>query len=133
VRNPVAPRSLTVQVIAAGAVLAVVVALTFALLIAAIQSADRANRQADDLLRAVDAVAVLERLVIDAQTGARGFVITGQRSFLKPTNAARRAMPRPEAARAFVARGIRRARAIQGALARDRRLYEQVCQPAPHR
>jgi CHASE3 domain sensor protein len=93
VRNPVAPRSLTVQVVAAGAVLAVVVAVTFALLIAAIESADRANRQADELLGAVDAVSVLERRVIDAETGHRGFVITGQRDFLRSTNAAIRAIP----------------------------------------
>ncbi len=92
-RNPAASRSLTTQVVAAGVVLAVVVAATFATLIGAIRSSDRANRQADRVLTAVDAVSVLERRVLGAQIGDRGFVITGQREFLAPTNVAVKAIP----------------------------------------
>jgi signal transduction histidine kinase/CHASE3 domain sensor protein len=90
---PAATRSLTRQVVAAAVVLAVVVAATFAMLIGAIRSLDRANRHADAVLGGVEAISILERMVVDAQTGARGFVITGRREFLKPTVAARRAIP----------------------------------------
>jgi signal transduction histidine kinase/CHASE3 domain sensor protein len=94
--EPSTARSLTTQIVVAGAILAIVVAVTFAMLIAAIRSADRARREADDVLRAVEAVSVLERRVIDAETGQRGFVITGRREFLTPTNAARTAIPRQQ-------------------------------------
>ncbi len=39
------------------------------------------------------AVANVERLVIDAETGLRGYVITGRSAFLQPTHAAQQALP----------------------------------------
>ena len=85
--------SLVGQVLAVGVALGVCAALAFALLVGAIRSLDRANEQTARALNAVRAVSDLERRVIDAETGQRGFVITGQRAFLAPTNAARAAIP----------------------------------------
>ena len=85
--------SLVGQVLAVGVALGACAALAFALLVGAIRSLDRANEQTARALNAVRAVSDLERRVIDAETGQRGFVITGQRAFLAPTNAARAAIP----------------------------------------
>jgi hypothetical protein len=58
-----------------------------------VRSADGASDRANDILGASEAVADLERYVIDAETGMRGYVITGQPVFLAPTRAAQRNIP----------------------------------------
>ena len=90
---------LTRRIAAASAVLAFIVAGAFAVLVVAIaderDAADRA-RHSEEVLAAANH---LERLVIDLETGQRGFVITGEERFLDPWNDARQAFP--EQARAF--------------------------------
>ena len=49
-------------------------------------SADAAGRSDDYLVAAID----LERLIVDAETGLRGYVITGRSPFLQPTHEAQR-------------------------------------------
>jgi signal transduction histidine kinase/CHASE3 domain sensor protein len=87
------PRTLTRQIALAAVILAALQVAVFALLIGAVRSADDADARAQDLLGASEAVADLERYVIDAETGMRGFVIAGRRQFLEPTIAAQRNVP----------------------------------------
>lgn len=90
------PRTLTRQLTIAGIVFGLVEVLVFALLIGAVRSADDANQRTNEVLAAVQTVSDLEKSVIDAETGMRGFVITGREQFLEPTNAARGAIPDEE-------------------------------------
>jgi CHASE3 domain sensor protein len=81
-----APRraGLTLRVLGASIVLALVVGGTFAVLLRAI-SAER-EAAALSLLSSANR---LQRLVIDLETGARGYLLTGEESFLQPWAAAR--------------------------------------------
>jgi signal transduction histidine kinase/CHASE3 domain sensor protein len=90
------PRTLTRQVVIAGVVLGLLQAGIFALLIGAVQASDRANREVNQILGAVEAVSDLERLVVDAQSGERGFVISGQERFLAQAEGAKQQIPRQE-------------------------------------
>jgi signal transduction histidine kinase len=93
----------------ASALLAILVGGAFAVLLVALQQ----ERNSSDLSRESQAVLVaanrLERLVIDLETGERGYVIAGEERFLEPWNAARRALPEASAelARLGVARAQR--------------------------
>ena len=77
----------------ASVLLAFLVGGAFAVLLVAL----RQERHSSDLSRESQGVLVaanrLERLVIDLETGERGFVITGEDRFLEPWNAARAALP----------------------------------------
>jgi signal transduction histidine kinase/CHASE3 domain sensor protein len=90
------PRTLTRQVALAALVLGLLQVAVFAALIGAVRSADEANRRANEILAATQAMSDLEQSVIDAETGMRGYVITGQRRFLEPTAAAQRKLPERE-------------------------------------
>ena len=70
--------------------------VVFALLIGAVRSADQANRRSNQILAAVQSVSDLEKSIIDAETGMRGFVITGREEFLDPLNTARAGIPDQE-------------------------------------
>ena len=86
-------RGLTVRMIVADAVLVAVVGATFAFLLVAIgelRDSARLSRHASDELVASDAI---EKVVIDLETGVRGYVITGEARFLEPWNGARVALP----------------------------------------
>jgi signal transduction histidine kinase/CHASE3 domain sensor protein len=87
------PRSLTRQLAVAGVILGLLQAVVFALLISAVRSADHANRRTNEILSAVGSVSDLEKSVIDAETGMRGFVITRRPEFLQPLETARAALP----------------------------------------
>jgi signal transduction histidine kinase/CHASE3 domain sensor protein len=79
--------------VVAGTLLAVVVGTTFTFLLLAIaqlRESAQLSREAHDELIAADA---MEKVVIDLETGVRGYVITGQENFLEPWNAARDAFP----------------------------------------
>jgi len=77
----------------ASCLLAVVIATAFAVLLSSVMdlrsSADRARRS-DEVLVVANR---LERLVVDLESGPRGFVITGQRRFLQPWIQAQAAFP----------------------------------------
>ena len=89
-------RTLTRELTVAGVVLGLLQAAIFALLISAVHSADNANRRSNEILAAVQSTSEIEKAVIDAETGMRGFVITGDEAYLEPTNAARRGLPEQE-------------------------------------
>jgi signal transduction histidine kinase/CHASE3 domain sensor protein len=84
---------LTRRTIVASAVLALLVGAAFGVLIReVIQERD----SADEAIRSQEVIGAanrLERLVLDLETGQRGFVITGNERFLQPWLAARNAYP----------------------------------------
>jgi len=86
-------RGLTVRMVVAGTLLAAVVGTTFAFLLLAIdqlrESAQLTRRASEELI-ASDA---MEQIVVDLETGVRGYVITGQERFLQPWNDARARLP----------------------------------------
>lgn len=88
------PRGLTGRIVAAGAILLLLIGGGFAglfLAIGELRSADvQVTRSATDL-RSADRI---ERLLVDLETGLRGFVLTGEVHFLEPWNEGREAFPR---------------------------------------
>jgi signal transduction histidine kinase len=69
---------------AASGVLALIIGVTFALLLVAIDDVRKTGRQADRSRMALTASEDIGGLVLDIETGARGFVITRQERFLEP-------------------------------------------------
>lgn len=80
------------MVVASG-LLALVVGAAFALLILAIVDLRGSTRDAKRSQDVIVAANRLERLVVDLETGQRGFLITGEERFLEPWAAARTALP----------------------------------------
>jgi signal transduction histidine kinase len=84
---------LTGRILIGGALLAAVFAVQFIIVIqsfGSIRDDTRAQRHAE---RSVVAAIQLEKLVLDLETGTRGYVITRDTQFLAPYEAARRALP----------------------------------------
>jgi signal transduction histidine kinase len=106
--------------VVAGTLLTVVAGATFAFLLLAIaqlREAAQLTRRASDELIAADA---MEKVVIDLETGVRGYVITGEDRFLQPWNDARAAFP----AQARTLESL--ASPNQGELAQARRIIQDV-------
>ena len=77
----------------AAGVLAVLIGITFAVLLVSIRDLDRSadlEMHSQEVLVSANRA---ERLVVDLETGLRGFVITGQDRFLQPWHDARAALP----------------------------------------
>jgi len=74
-------------------VLALLVSAAFAALVIAISSLRDANEREARATRAVTVTLRLEKLVLDLETGLRGFILTGRESFLKPYVDAREELP----------------------------------------
>jgi signal transduction histidine kinase len=92
-RRPTESLSLERRLVAASAVLAVLVVSAFAILILAL-SALRETTRLEAHSRDVTAEALtLQKLVLDVETGLRGYVITGTPSFLAPYQTARAELP----------------------------------------
>jgi serine phosphatase RsbU (regulator of sigma subunit) len=87
-------RVLISLLVAAGAlIVAGGIALLLANTVGLRNSSDATVRSDQDLIAVID----LERLVVDAETGLRGYVITGRTLFLEPTRAAQAQFPRAAA------------------------------------
>jgi signal transduction histidine kinase len=88
------PRGLTTRIVAAGAILLLLIGPAFAGLFVAIEdlrAADaQVSRSADELREA----SRLEGLLIDMETGLRGFVLTREERFLEPWQQGREVLPR---------------------------------------
>jgi CHASE3 domain sensor protein len=82
--------SLSTRIIAASAVLAVLVAGVFAVLIYAVVTLDNAREREAASKDVRTALVGLEKLVIDLESGLRGVVLTGNPRFLEPARAAGR-------------------------------------------
>ena len=81
----------------ASGLLSLIISAAFAVLlvsIADLRASERLARHSEEVLAAANQ---LERLVIDLETGMRGFVITGQEQFLQPWRAAQEALPEASA------------------------------------
>lgn len=91
--------SLSTRLIAGSAVLAVLVAAAFGVLIFAVTSLDDATKRERHAKAVTAETLQLEKQVLDLDTGVRGFVLTGKQSLLAPWRSARAALP--ERLRAF--------------------------------
>ncbi len=111
---------LTRRTVVASALLAVLVGGAFALLVRAVveerHSADLAVRS----LESITAATALERLVLDLETGQRGYLVTRQERFLQPWREARR-LYRPASATL-----IERTRGANGQAIAARRIVASV-------
>jgi signal transduction histidine kinase len=86
-------RSLSTRMIAASVVLAVLVAAGFGILIHSVSTLDEARDREAHSKDVTVATVVLEKLVLDLETGLRGFVLSSNERFLQPLNRARALLP----------------------------------------
>lgn len=86
--------SLSTRMIAASVVLAVLVAGVFVVLIHAVTTLNEAREREAHSKDVRSATVVVEKLVIDLETGVRGFVLSRNNRFLQPFNRAREVLPR---------------------------------------
>ncbi|MBA2297923.1 MAG: CHASE3 domain-containing protein [Actinobacteria bacterium] len=94
--------SLGRRMLVASVVLAALVAGAFAALIFAVSTLRDANERETRSKDVTEATLQLEKLVVDLETGLRGFTLTGNRRVLQPYTAARAELP--ERLRVFVGR-----------------------------
>jgi signal transduction histidine kinase len=111
---------LTSRAIAASVVLALLVGVAFGVLVRAIAEERDSAESATRSQQVIAAANRLERLVLDLETGQRGFLIVGEEQFLEPWSAARRTYR--QAADALVAA----AGSIDGQGTRARRIAASV-------
>jgi signal transduction histidine kinase len=86
-------RGLTRRMIVASGLLAVVVGAAFAVLLRTIDVQREAGRSALESQDTLAAAATVERLVLELETGQRGYLITGEPRFLAPWSRARSELP----------------------------------------
>ena len=98
-------RSLTVQVTLGAVLVAAVVAGAFVVSIASIDSLRRTNARETQAKDVVAATLEARTLVVDEETGVRGFVLTGKEQFLQPYKAARSEWPQAVARLQALVRG----------------------------
>ena len=84
---------LTRRMIAASGLLALIIGAAFAVLLLAIGDLRESERRASQSQEVLTASNQLERLLLDLETGQRGFVLTGEERFLQPWQAARASFP----------------------------------------
>jgi signal transduction histidine kinase len=84
---------LAIRMIVASSLLAVVVGAAFAVLLFSITDLHEDERRATLSEMVLVRANRLERLIVDAETGQRGFLLTGQDEFLQPWRAAQTAFP----------------------------------------
>jgi signal transduction histidine kinase len=85
--------SLSARLIAGSAVLALLVAAAFGVLVFAVTSLDDATKRERHAKAVTAETLQLEKLVLDLDTGLRGFVLTGKQDLLAPWTSARAALP----------------------------------------
>lgn len=90
-------RGLTLRLAVASAVLALVVATAFVVLLSSVAELRDLQQQAGRSEQVLVLANHLEKLVVDLETGQRGFVITGQDDLLQPWQEAQAAIPGQEA------------------------------------
>jgi signal transduction histidine kinase len=87
------PRSLTAQVTIGAVIVAAVVAGAFVVAILSINSLRKTNARESQAKDVVAATLEAQTLVVDEETGVRGFVLTGKDQFLQPYKSASRRWP----------------------------------------
>ena len=86
-------RGLTRRMVLASALLTLIVSAGFAVLLLAITDLRESTQLRRETREGLVAAEALQKLVIDLETGVRGFVITREERFLDPWNDARVAFP----------------------------------------
>jgi signal transduction histidine kinase len=81
------------RLIAASAVLAFLIAAAFGILVYSVSTLDDATKRERHAKAVTAATLQLEKLVLDLETGLRGFVLTGRTEALEPWRSARAALP----------------------------------------
>ena len=84
---------LTRRILIGGGLLAVIFIAQFVLVLQSFGSIRDHTREQRHAEQAVVSAIRLEKLVLDLETGMRGYVITGDRRFLQPYESARRSLP----------------------------------------
>jgi signal transduction histidine kinase/CHASE3 domain sensor protein len=84
---------LTGRILLAGGVVVAVLLIRFILLVHSFHSVRAANDSEERAEASVSAASRVEKLVLDLETGARGYVITRDPTFLEPWRSARRELP----------------------------------------
>ena len=84
---------LTRRMVVASGLLALIIAAAFAVLLSSVSELRTLERRARESEEVLVVANRLERLVVDLETGQRGFVITGQDRFLQPWREAQVALP----------------------------------------
>jgi signal transduction histidine kinase len=84
----VARGGLTRRTLISGALLALIGAAAFAVVLTSVADLHESERRARQSQEVLVVANNLERLVVDLETGLRGFIITGQAKFLQPAQAA---------------------------------------------
>jgi signal transduction histidine kinase len=84
---------LTGRTIVVSGLLALIIGAAFVVLVRAIGEERDSARLATESQRVLVAANTLERLVLDLETGQRGFLVSGDERFLEPWRAARAAIP----------------------------------------
>ena len=87
------PRSLRLPTLAALGLIAVVVGSMFATMVVTTRSLDATSKIARRATQTTQGALQLERLVIDLTTGLRGYMLTGDHTYLEPYEAGRRKIP----------------------------------------
>ena len=91
-RNRPSP-SLATRMLAASALVALLVAGGFGILIHAVATLDEATDQEAHAQDMITSTLMVEKLVLDLETGSRGFVLSGNDRFLQPWDRARTELP----------------------------------------
>src|SRR5919199_2305525 len=117
------PGGLTRRLIAASVLLAVIVGGGFAVVLLAVGDLRDAGRRTDRSQNVLIAANELERLLLDLETGQRGFMLTGQARFLEPWRTARADFPRRAAALVRLVAGNPAAERSAARIARSERAY----------
>ena len=84
---------LTRRMLISSGLLALIIAAAFAVLLSSVADLRATQQRAKKSEQALVVANQLERLVIDLETGQRGYIITGEERFLQPWTAARAAIP----------------------------------------
>ena len=85
--------SLSARLVVGSAVLALLVAAAFGILVFAVTTLDDATKRERHAKAVTAQTLQLEKLVLDLDTGLRGYVLTGKRDLLEPWTSARKALP----------------------------------------
>jgi signal transduction histidine kinase len=110
---------LTRRMVVASGLLALIIGAAFAVLLRSVEdvrSSEQRARRSEEVLSTANQ---LERLVVDMETGQRGFFLTGQESFLQPWRAAQAAFP-------AVSRRLEQLAAVPEQQQRARRINQAV-------
>src|SRR4051794_27465861 len=84
---------LVTRILLAGGIVVVFLVVEFALVLESIQQVRRLTRSEQRAEQSVVAASRVEKLILDLETGTRGYVITRNRSFLEPWRKAQAQLP----------------------------------------